>query len=463
MLQQGMSSRVSPLTSDLLAQDSRPLPPGLKMVGNHSPEARPIPFSRYTDPAFARLETERLWTKTWQVTCRTEDIPEIGDRVPYDAGSGLSLIIVRSGANEFKAFYNACRHRGTRLVNAPSSGDAIRCPFHGWQWKPDGELKSVPCRWDFNGISGNSHDLKEVQVGVWEGFIFVNPDPGAAPLKESLGVLPLAFEGRGHAGRFTFAHVSKKIRANWKTVLEAFLESYHVVETHADSTPFTGDANTAYDVWDTGAGHISRLITPSAVPSPHLGDEASTQVAADGVAAFFAMAMPGVPLPTFDTSKGNARAQLAEWRRGLMKMGLGLDYSGHSDSELIDSTQFHMFPNFGVWFGEGLPLLYQFLPHGDNPNESVFNVRLTVPLSAGGVRPPAAKINHLDFDDYFSDKAPEFGALAHIFDQDLSNLPYIQMGMHSAAPDAAHLTLGRYMEQRIQYFQNVLGRQLGVD
>ncbi|QIL74011.1 aromatic ring-hydroxylating dioxygenase subunit alpha (plasmid) [Diaphorobacter sp. HDW4B] len=460
---QGMSSRVSPLTVDLLAQDSKPLPPGLKMTGNHQPEARTIPFSRYTDPAFAKLEMERLWLRTWQVTCRTEDIPNIGDRVPYDVGTGLSLVIVRSGANEFKAFYNACRHRGTRLVNAPGGGDTIRCPFHGWQWKPDGALKEVPCQWDFNGISGGSHDLKEVQVAVWEGFIFVNPDPDAAPLKDALGVLPQAFEGRGHAERYTFAHVSKKIRANWKTVLEAFLEAYHVIETHNDAMPFTGDANTSYDIWDTGAGHISRLITPSAVPSPHLGDDASTQIAADGVAAFFAMAMPGVPMPALDASKGNARAQLAEWRRGLMKMGLGLDMSNHCDSELIDSTQFHMFPNFGVWYGDGLPLLYQFLPHGDNPNESVFNVRLTMPLPANGVRPPAAKINHLDFDEYFSDKAPEFGPLSHIFDQDLSNLPYIQQGMHSAAPGAAHQTLGTYMEQRIQYFQNVLADKLGVN
>ena len=90
-------------------------------------------------------------------------------------------------------------------------------------------------------------------------------------------------------------------------------------------------------------------------------------------------------------------------------------------------------------------------------------MRLTMPLPANGVRPPAAKINHLDFDEYFSDKAPEFGPLSHIFDQDLSNLPYIQQGMHSAAPGAAHQTLGTYMEQRIQYFQNVLAYKLGVD
>ncbi|CAM2169669.1 Aromatic ring-hydroxylating dioxygenase subunit alpha [Paraburkholderia sacchari] len=463
MSKQGMSSRVCPLVSELLTQDSRSLPPGLKMVGNHVPAAQPISFDRYYDPAFAKLEMERMWMKTWQFACREEDIPEIGDRVPYDVGSGLSLIIVRSGPREFRALYNSCRHRGTRLVNAPSSGTSIRCPFHGWEWNPSGELKHVPCEWDFDGISKTSHSLPQVQVDTWEGFIFVNPDPNSKPLKDSLGILPQAFEGRGHGQRYTVAHVSKKLRANWKTVLEAFLEAYHVVETHSDALPFTGDTCTAYDIWESDEGHVSRLITPSAVPSAHLGDNASAQVAADGVAMFFSMAAPGVPMPKFDASNGNARSQLADWRRAFMGQALGLDLSDRCDSEMIDSTQYHLFPNFGVWFGDGLPLIYQFLPYGEDPNESIFNVRLTAPLPGNGIRPPSAKINHLDFDDYFSDKAPEFGPLSHVFDQDMSNIPNIQKGMRTAPKGATKATLGRYQEQRIQYFQNTLSRVLGLE
>ncbi len=461
MGKQGASSKVSPLTVDLLQKDSMPLPPGLKMRGNHQPEVKPFPYTRYTDPAFAKLEFERMWSTTWLFTCRTEDIPAIGDRVPFDVGTGISLLIVRSAANEFKAFHNSCRHRGTRLVNAPSSGATIRCPFHGWQWQPSGALASVPCKWDFEAITKTSHNLQPVRLEVWEGFIFVNLDANAGPLKNSLGVLPQAFDGRGHGNRFSIAHVSKKVRANWKTVLEAFLESYHVIETHSDAMPFTGDSNTSYDIWDDGDGHISRLITPSAIPSPHLGDTASTQIAADGVAMFIGMAMPGVPLPAFDASKGNARAPIAAWRRGLLSQALGRDYSKHTDSEMLDATQFFMFPNFGPWYGEGLPLLYQFLPLGDDPNESVFNVRLTADIPGNGVAPPSAKITHLDFDQTFSGNAPEFGPLCHIFDQDLSNLPNIQRGMHGMQPNAM-ATLGRYMEQRVQHFHNILGRKLGI-
>jgi phenylpropionate dioxygenase-like ring-hydroxylating dioxygenase large terminal subunit len=462
-MKQGMSSEVSPLTSELLKQDSHALPSGLAMHGDHVPPVTPIPFTRYYDPEFAKLENEKLWSKSWQFACRTEDIPNVGDRVPYDVGNFMSYVIVRSGPNEFRAFNNACLHRGTRLVNAPVSGDSIRCPFHGWEWNPDGSLKNIPSSWDFAGVSADKYRLPEAKVEVWEGFIFINPDPEAKPLSTVMGVMPEAFKDRGHGDRFTFAHVSKKIRANWKILQEAFLESYHVVETHSDSLSFTGDASTKYDIWESDDGHVSRLITPSAVPSPHLGDEASVQQAVDGVAMFFKMAMPGVEMPNFDAAKGNVRAQLAAWRRTNMGQMLGRDFSDRCDSELIDSTQFYLFPNFFPWFGDGLPLVYQFLPLGDNPNESVMNVRLTAPIPGNGVRPPPVKINHLDFDEFFSDKAPEFGPLTHIFDQDLSNLPNIQRGLKLAHPSHSKNTLGRYQESRIQHFQNVLSKTLGLE
>ncbi len=461
-MKQGMSSEVSPLASELLKMDSKELPSGLTMHSDYVPPANPIPFSRYYDPAFARLEYEKLWKKSWQYACRVEDLPNIGDRMPYDVGAELSYFIVRSGANEFRAFNNACLHRGNRLVSAQVSGSSIRCSFHAWEWNPDGSLKNVPSSWDFPGVDADKYRLPEAKLEVWEGFIFINPDPDAAPLSSQMGLLPEAFKDRGHGDRFTFAHVSKKIRANWKILQEAFMESYHVVETHSDALPFSGDASTKYDIWPSENGDISRLITPLAIPSPHLGDKASTQVAVDGLAQLFAMAM-GLEPPKIDASKGNARAQLAAWRRETMGQALGRDFSERCDSEMVDTTQFFMFPNFFPWFGEGLPLIYQFLPYGDNPNESVMNVRLTSPLPGNGVCPPPVKINYLDFDDFFSDKAPEFGLAAHIFDQDLSNLGNIQLGLRPAHSAHSKNTLGRYQEQRIQHFHNLLSKTLGLE
>jgi phenylpropionate dioxygenase-like ring-hydroxylating dioxygenase large terminal subunit len=455
-----MGSAVSPLTASLLKSDTHDIGFGLRATGNYIPKTKRVPFDRYFDPAFAALERERLWKKVWQFACREEDIPKVGDRVPYTVGD-LSFVIVRDGPATFRAFYNTCLHRGTRLCDGRGSGASLRCPFHAWEWNLDGSLFNIPNRWDFPHVDSGLFKLPEVKLDTWGGYIFINPDPAARPLAESLGVLPEFFKACPAEDRFTAFHLRKLVRANWKITMEAFLEAYHVIETHSDSLPFTGDANTQYDIWEDGAGHISRLITPLGIPSPHLGDSASVEDAANLAFQVFAMGVPGLSAPKYDPASALApRAQVAEWRRQVTGAGLGRDLSAWSDAAMVDSVQYLMFPNFCPWFGEGLPLVYQFLPYGDNPEESVMSVRLTAPLPAGGT-PPPAPILELGFDEAFSSK-PEIGLLSQIFDQDMSNLPRIQRGLRSASPDRAFATLGRYQEQRIVHFHEILEKVLGL-
>lgn len=460
--QRGQASAVSPLVRDLLANDSRPLPLALQAVGSVDPASRRVPFSRYFDPKIAELEREHIWRKSWQFAVREEDIPNVGDRVNYDVGT-MSFMIVRSAADQIRAFTNSCLHRGTRLADGVGSGPTVRCPFHGWEWKLDGSLNNIPSSWDFPQVEAEQFTLPEIKVGRWGGFIFVNPDTAAGPLEDALGILPSHFDSCKGEDRFTFVHVRKRVRANWKTTMEAFFEAYHVIETHSDSLPFTGDASTQYDIWDDGKSHISRLITPLGIPSPHLGDSASAQAALDAVTQVFAMAMgPDAVVPHIDAAAGRGRAQIADWRRQLMGAGLGRDFSARPDAEFIDTIQYFMFPNFCPWYGEGLPLTYQFLPYGDDPNECVMSVRLTFPVPGGGVpRPPSAPIIELGFDETFG-SVPELGLLAHIFDQDMSNLPNVQKGLRGADQQHAYATLGQYQECRISHFHETLDRYLGL-
>ncbi len=458
----GVSSAVSPLTEALLKADTRDIGPGLRARGNHLPAAKKIPLSRYFSAEYAALEKERLWKRVWQFACRQEDIPAVGDRAPYTVGD-LSFVIVHSAPGEYRAFYNTCLHRGTRLCDGIGSAASLRCPFHAWEWNLDGTLKNIPSRWDFPAVTSSEYRLPEVKVGTWGGYIFINPDTAAEPLTSALGPLPKMFQSCPAEDRYTAFHLRKRVRANWKVTLEAFLESYHVVETHSDALAFTGDASTQYDIWEDGASHISRLITPLGIPSPHLGDGASAADAANRAFEVFAMALPGLPVPKYDPASAlSPRAQVAAWRRQIMAAGLGRDFSGWSDAAMLDSVQYFMFPNFCPWYGEGLPLIYQFLPLGTDPNESLMSVRLTAPLPAGAPRPPSAPIVELDFDQPFS-SMPEIGLLALIFDQDMSNLPRIQRGLRGAAPKSAVATLGRYQEQRIQHFHAVLETMLGHD
>jgi len=459
-IMEGFGTKESPLVRELLANDAQTVPDCLLAEGNYHPEPRRVPFSTYYDSDFAELELEHIWKKCWQYACREEDIPEIGDRYPYDLGP-LSFIIIRCGENEFRAFYNSCLHRGTKLCSGISSGDQIRCPFHGWSWNLDGSVREIPGRWDFPQVD-ETHRLPEVKLECWGGCLFINPDPEAGPLDDALGALPEHFNDFDLGNRFTLAVTQKKIRANWKHTWAAFLEAYHVAETHFDAVDFNGDANTKYDCYDSGKTIISRLITPAAVPSPGLGDQVTAREAAIAAARSFANALgPAAEgtLPDFDQIPDFGRKHVAAWRRETMKNMLGADTSNLCDSEMLDATQYAMFPNFGPWLGEGLPLMYQFLPWGDNPDESLFTVRLLAPVPDGAPRPPSAAVTHLDFDEFF-ESLPEWGRIAHVFDQDMSNLPIIQAGMRAAAAERSEMILGRYQEQRITLMHEFVDRKI---
>ena len=209
--------------SDALRRNA-PMEPGPTLVH----------VARYTDRRYHELEIEKLWKKSWLMACHEDDLPNVGDCIPYEVAT-LSFLIVRVAEDEFKAYYNACLHRGRKLREKPAAGlDELRCPFHGWSWHLDGSLKQIPCGYDFNGLIREEESLPEVMVGRWGRFIFINADPSAESLESFLGDLGSHFELLPYEKRYKSAHVAKVIRANWKVVQEAFMESYHVLITPAN-------------------------------------------------------------------------------------------------------------------------------------------------------------------------------------------------------------------------------------
>ena len=136
-------------------------------------------------------------------------------------------------------------------------------------------MADVPAAWDFPHVDQRPDDftLPECSVGTWAGFVFINPDPNAAPLAEHLGEIVDQFEVWDLENRFVEAHVSRIINANWKVAQEAFCEAYHVNATHPQILSYLGDVNSQVDVWD----HCARVITAGGTPSPLLGDTMSEQ------------------------------------------------------------------------------------------------------------------------------------------------------------------------------------------
>ena len=144
-------------------------------------DADKLDVARYCSEDFQRLEYERLWPSTWQMACREEHIPKVGDYFVYDIAD-LSIIVVRTAEEDIRAFHNSCLHRGTTLVEGEGNTNVLRCPFHGFSWNLDGSFRGMPADWDFPQIDREDFCLPEAQVACWGGFVMVNPDGQAEQL-----------------------------------------------------------------------------------------------------------------------------------------------------------------------------------------------------------------------------------------------------------------------------------------
>ena len=129
-MQRGFGSDERPVIGTLWERDSIGHNDSTRARGNYEPDNRIVDYKRYYDEDYFKREIEVLWKKQWLYACREEDIPAVGDRVPFDVGP-LSFFIVRSKTDEFKAFYNSCIHRGTMLCAKRESHAVIRCPITG--------------------------------------------------------------------------------------------------------------------------------------------------------------------------------------------------------------------------------------------------------------------------------------------------------------------------------------------
>ncbi|UZW57084.1 aromatic ring-hydroxylating dioxygenase subunit alpha [Sphingobium sp. JS3065] len=457
-LQRGYGNEERPVTQILWDRDAVEKNAAMLAVGNHDPENQQVDFKRYYDAGFAAEEFENVFMKTWQFACRDEDLPNVGDRLAFPLGN-RSFLIVRTAENEFKAYFNSCIHRGTRLCDDHASGDTIKCPYHAWEWKLDGSLKYIPSHWDFKAVTAKNGRLREANIGRWGGFIFINADPDAAPLEEALGPVIEHFAEFDYTKRYTAARFRRLVDANWKIVQEAFHESYHVIETHPEAVPYNGDSQSQYDVWDLPHGAIGRQVTPSAVPSMH-ADASATPLEAVNV---YAQIMeqwhyPGAKLPDFDTSK-DLRQQAAAWHREVQKQFYGVDCKA-PDAVMLDAILYFVFPNYAFWLSESLPFVYRFTPHETDPQKSYYEVHMLLPYDESKPRPAPSPMVHLGNDASLKEHMPAFGFLAYVFDQDMANMPRVQQGLQAADPRRTHSQLGAYQEMIIQHWNALIDRKI---
>ncbi len=440
---------------DILDRDLVPAPDFLRQRGLREIGIEPVAASRYFDPAFFEKERAHLWPRVWQMAGRDEDIPNVGDYFIYE-NVGKSFIIVRAGPDEFKAFYNACLHRGRKLVTLNGCKSEFRCPYHGIAWNPDGTFKDNPIGWDFPQWEGEDIDLPQANVDRWGGFIFINMDHGAPPLAQIMGPLIDDFVGYDYANRYKAVHVSKKVRANWKVTAEAFMESHHSLTTHPQILPGIGDCNSQYDILND---YVSRQFSASAVQSPLLESELSEQEIVDYMLGqgFTRSSLAGGNVAGLPEGM-SARAFVAARAREAAMLTSGNDLSSVSDAEMIDSLLYNVFPHMSFWAGFSSNLTYRWRPNGLDPESAIMDVIILRPVPKNAPRPKPVPVHELGLDDPWSD-APEMGdQLITIFSQDMGNLPYVQEGLHASGNGLVHF--GRYTETRIRHHHQMIDRYI---
>lgn len=342
-----------------------------------------ISTDRYTSRDFAEREREKIWMRVWQVAGRVDELPEAGDWKEYRIYD-QSFLIVRGKDGEIRGFVNACRHRGNVLCRG-GSGNTARfvCPYHLWSYDLEGSLKGF-ARPDLVGpLDKAEHGLLPISVDTFAGFVFLNPDPQAAPLAEFLGDEVLELMEPYHLDQMvTVLNVREAVDCNWKVVMDAFQEGYHIQGIHPEllKVIVIDPTTTRYRFWDDHEVAVAPFEVANADPEAEL----------EGIRALPAT-FPGVTgyLPRFEELVAEHRNAdgIIEYPEGVTGRillqqatretltGMGFDVAGLTDAQITDNHGWLLFPNFFMTIRAGEATVITSVPHPDgDPNRCIWHI-----------------------------------------------------------------------------------------
>ena len=198
-------------------------------------QASTIPASWYIDARVLELELRTVFARSWQCAGRRDQLRAPGDYVSCELPNGEPVVVVRGTDDVVRGFFNVCRHHAAAVVTEPNgSARQLRCPYHGWTYSLEGELKGTP---DFTGVCDferSANGLVPLDCGGCEKWVFVKPDAGGFSLEDFLGrdllsqLQMLALDGLHWMERRAYS-----VDCNWKVFVDNYLDGgYHVPHLH---------------------------------------------------------------------------------------------------------------------------------------------------------------------------------------------------------------------------------------
>jgi len=177
-----------------------------------------------------RFAAEReLLRRTTAPFCPSAALPEKGSYVAREA-AGVPILAVRGEDGEVRAFRNACRHRGMQVAQGTGCAKSFVCGYHGWTYRLDGSLRHIPHEHGFPGLDKDKHGLVPVRAEERHGLVFVTQE-GKGTRDATLEKMPALIDSE----QAIFACSESVVQANWKILLEGFIEGYHIRATHKDT------------------------------------------------------------------------------------------------------------------------------------------------------------------------------------------------------------------------------------
>jgi len=420
-------------------------------IGDHS-----IPGYRYTSREFFQREFDYMWAKVWLLLGRSSEMPNPGDWQMEEVGPE-SILMVRQEDGSVKAFYNVCQHRGNRLV-FEDEGHVRRfiCQYHGWAFMPDGSLNFAQDAEDFpQGNPCDNVKLKEIPCDTFAGFVWVNMDPEAMPLKDYLGPIWDDWNMYPMAGMKRYLAYTVNVPCNWKVIQDNFNESYHLRKVHPEASQVIeeGYKETQFDM--CAEGH-SRMIMHAGYPARSLEGKKMTP-----------------PLEAlmreWDLDPEDYRGREREIRPALQKQKRTLGPArGHThfdalrDEQLTDFYHYTIFPNFAVSVtADGLHFLRS-RPDPRDPERCIFDNWFYAVDPEGETRPVATPAGEVPRGATVARERIEYGdkSIGMAMDQDLSITTGQQLGFRSRGFEGVYLSgqearVRRYHELIDEYIEGV--------